>query len=93
MAAKDVTRGTKRLLQQSAADRVDQGRTEYSHIRSKRLKTMFRPAVGEGSYRCRSESESAVMQKRNGWKVSEYLPGWSCFVFSLLLLEVAGVLI
>ncbi|KAM5549294.1 hypothetical protein ABKV19_000622 [Rosa sericea] len=63
MAPKNVTRGMKRLLEQSIAgnyesgDRLDRGRTEYNRIRSKRWKTMFHPQIAEGSNQCQNENQ------------------------------------
>ncbi|KAM5586135.1 hypothetical protein ABKV19_005171 [Rosa sericea] len=57
MAAKNTKRGRKKFLKQSTGDKIDEGKTECSHIRSKRLKRMFCPSITEGSNECENESQ------------------------------------
>ncbi|XP_061994695.1 uncharacterized protein LOC133712606 isoform X1 [Rosa rugosa] len=57
MAAKDAKKGKKRLSKESTTKRVNQGKTERSHVRSKRLKRMFHPEIAGGSNECRNEMQ------------------------------------
>ncbi|XP_040367712.1 uncharacterized protein LOC112175760 isoform X2 [Rosa chinensis] len=57
MAAKNTKRGRKKFLKQSTGEKVDEGKTESSHVRSKRLKRMFCPSITEGSNECENESQ------------------------------------
>ncbi|KAM5562582.1 hypothetical protein ABKV19_007921 [Rosa sericea] len=49
MAARNSKRGFKRFLEDSAANKVDQGKSGCSYVRSKRFKTMFTRENVEGS--------------------------------------------
>ncbi|XP_040372668.1 uncharacterized protein LOC112191773 isoform X4 [Rosa chinensis] len=57
MAAKNTKRGRKKFLKQSSGEKVDEGKTESSHVRSKRLKRMFCPSITEGSNECENGSQ------------------------------------
>ncbi|XP_040362746.1 uncharacterized protein LOC112201409 isoform X2 [Rosa chinensis] len=57
MAAKNAKRGIKRFLEPSTGDRVVQEKSEYGHVRSKRLKRMFHPEIAGGSNECRNEMQ------------------------------------
>ncbi|XP_024159483.1 uncharacterized protein LOC112166811 isoform X3 [Rosa chinensis] len=57
MAAKDAKKGKKRLSKESTTKRVNQGKTERSHVRSKRLKRMFCRESNEKDNQCQSETE------------------------------------
>ncbi|XP_040372864.1 uncharacterized protein LOC112186795 isoform X2 [Rosa chinensis] len=56
-AAKNTKRGRKKFLKQSSGEKVDEGKTESSHVRSKRLKRMFCPSITEGSNECENGSQ------------------------------------
>ncbi|XP_062023461.1 uncharacterized protein LOC133739689 isoform X2 [Rosa rugosa] len=58
MAAENAKRGIKRFLEQSTSDRVDQGESKCSCVKSKRLKTMFHLEIAGGSNECQNEIQS-----------------------------------
>ncbi|KAM5553962.1 hypothetical protein ABKV19_025940 [Rosa sericea] len=70
MAARNSKRGFKRFLEDSAANKVDQGKSGCSYVRSKRFKTMFTRENVEGSDESGSQGIKAVSHFKSG--------SWEC---------------
>ncbi|KAM5551973.1 hypothetical protein ABKV19_026711, partial [Rosa sericea] len=56
-AAENAKRGIKRFLEQSQVTELIKGKSECSHVRSKRLKTMSHPEIAGGSNECQNEMQ------------------------------------